>query len=422
MSASAERRRRATTIGALAALLSFVLLVALGFVGASTLAGSQAGRDATADRALPQIILPETPAALMAIVDEDGALTGVVAAVLAPDGVGGSIVVIPPTASTSPTDEDVFPLAETWSELGAEEFVLDVEGLTGVSFDLIEAVTIERLSALLGAIDTVEVIVPSESAEAVDAAPESLRILGPDQIAMALTDRPITGPDADLDPYRTAVWAAVAATLGTEADSTAPSTAPSTSSTAATADAVGSPTTVAPVPPADLDDFLGRLFAGPVGVRGLTSRAPTPLENPRGVEAVILDRPELVLVFAQIAPGRIATPSASYNFRIVSNFTPEQLADAGVNGADLVREVVQVLLFVQANVVSVDSAPIGAPAETTASVSAPELLDSFDRGWTLIFGDIEVGEAEVEVGRVDATVVLGEDYLDHRRRRVEESG
>ena len=420
MSASAERRRRATTLGALAALVSFVLLVALGFVGASTLAGSQAGRDAGADRALPQIVLPETPAALLAVLDEDGALTGVVAAVLAPDGIGGSIVVIPPTASTSPSDDDVFPLAETWTELGAEEFVLDVEGLTGVSFDLIEAVTSERLSALLGAIDTVEVIVPSESAEAVDAAPESVRYLGPDQIAMALTDRPVVGPDADLDPYRTAVWAAVAARLGTEAVSTESSTESSGSVATDANDSADSPPDVAT--PADIDDFLGRLFAGPVGVRGVTSRVPTPLENPRGVEAVILDRPELVLVFAQIAPGRIATPSASYNFRIVSNFTPEQLADAGVNGADLVREVVQVLLFVQANVVSVDSAPIGAPAETTASVSAPELLDSFDRGWTLIFGDIEVGEADVEVGRVDATVVLGEDYLDHRRRRLEESG
>ncbi|MEI2419415.1 hypothetical protein V6O07_04010, partial [Arthrospira platensis SPKY2] len=165
MTASPQRRRRATLIGGLTAGISVVLVAVLTVLGATTLAESEAGRDAGAGRSSTSLMLPSTPAALLGVVDDDGVLTGVVVLVLRPDGSGGSIIVIPPTSSAWIGDGDVHPLAETWLELGATEFVLEAEAVTGISFDLVEVVTADRLAALLGPVGTIDVIVPESGDE-----------------------------------------------------------------------------------------------------------------------------------------------------------------------------------------------------------------------------------------------------------------
>ena len=69
-----------------------------------------------------------------------------------------------------------------------------------------------------------------------------------------------------------------------------------------------------------------RSSGGSVGARGLPvpSRS-TPSENPRGVDVSLLDQAELALVFAQIAPGKVAAPNPALTLRIEVPFSDEQL-------------------------------------------------------------------------------------------------
>jgi len=406
MTASPRRRHRATVIGGVTAVISVLLVAVLSVLGATTLADSEAGRDAGAGRSSTSLVLPSTPAALLGVVDGDGVLTGAAVLVLRPDGRGGSVIVIPPTASAWIGDGDVHPLAETWLELGASEFVLEAEALTGISFDLVEVVTADRLAELLGPVGTIEVIVPEAGAEVIDAATGSSRFLGPRQIAADLTRRVDQGPDSALDPYRAAVWQAVGAAVSATGEDGDGEDGDGEDGDGEDGDGDELPATV--------DELLTRMFSGPVAVWAITTTEVPVSENRRNVDAVKVDPAELLLVFAHIAPARVAAPNVSYTFRIESRFTDEQLEPYGVTNADIAREVVEVLLFVQANVVSVETTSTGAPEKTIALVSDPELLRAFDESWPIVFGEVEVVAAETEIARVDATIVLGEQYLTHR--------
>lgn len=394
MTASPRRRRSATRRGAAALGVGIIAAAGLTALGATTLADSRAGRDIAAARAAEQAVLPDTPTALLGVVDTAGRLVGLVAMVLAPQGDGGSIVVIPPSANST-FDGEVTPLDETWAMSGPQAFLDDVEAMLGISFDIAEVVDEQRLAALLSSVGTVEVVVPEASAGALGAAPGTLRVLGPDQMAADLA----RVGDVDLDVYRETLWQAI----GTAGSKLAP--------------AAADPGVV----PQDLDGFVARLFDGAVGVRGLRAGAAAPEMNPRALDTVELDRAEIVLVFAQIAPARLAAPNYSFSFRVEALFSEEQLAPYGVNNADIARELVEVLLFVQANVISVETGDTGAPQRTVVAVAEQGLADAVDEGWVELFGEIEVVPAAVEIARIDATIVLGTDYLEHRQQRLDGS-
>src|SRR5688572_23263745 len=93
MTTSAARRRRSTLIGLGVTVLVVALAAGITAVGAATLVNSREGRDASAD-ALPELELPFTPTALLAVVDDAGRLTSLAALVLSPGAIGGSIVSI----------------------------------------------------------------------------------------------------------------------------------------------------------------------------------------------------------------------------------------------------------------------------------------------------------------------------------------
>lgn len=391
MSASPRRRRSATRRGVVALVVGLLAAIGLTTIGATTLADSRAGRDIAA-RTIEQAALPDTATALVGVADSAGRLVGLVAMVLAPEGEGGSIVVIPPSANST-FDAEVTPLDETWAMQGGQAFLDEVEAMLGITFDIAEVVDEQRLAALLAPVGNVEVIVPEASAGALGAAPGTLRVLGPDQIAADLA----RVGDGDLDTYRETVWQAIGSAGSGRGSS------------------VGDPA----IAPDNLDTFLSRLFSGAVGVRGLRSGVPAPEMNPRALDTVELDRAELVLVFAQIAPARLAAPNYSFSFRIESLFSEEQLAPYGMNNADIARELVEVLLFVQANVISVATGGEGAPQRTVVAIAEEDLLDTIDEGWADLFGEIEVVPAAVEIARVDATIVLGTDYLQYRQQRLD---
>ena len=397
MTASASRRGRATLIALVATIVAIVIAGSLTAVGAATLRDSRAGRQAT--ETLPELRLPVTPTALIGVVDDTNVLTSVVALVLAPNGVGGSVVVLPATGDSSlGLGDDRFPLAETYTVRGPEAFALEAEALAGISFDVIEVVDAARVAEIVAPLGELTVALPADVVD--DDSEEPLFEAGAATLsgadaASVLTARVTGSSDSLLEPQRLAVWTALAERVGAGIGSALP---------------VGSDVAV-PTPP-DLDAFLDRLYAGPVAARGVLSEAPAADANPRGVDVVVPDRAELLLVFGQIAPARVAAPNPSLTFRIETSFTDADLESIGANSADVAYDAIKRLLYVQANVVSVVTRSGEVPEITQVFVADRSRIDVVEESYPLVFGEMEVNPATERIAGVDVVVVLGRSYLE----------
>ncbi len=394
MTTSAQRRRRSTVIAVVVTVV--VLLVAGGItaLGAATLANSRAGRNATADE-LPIVQLPATPTGLIGVLDDQGRLTSMVVAVVDPDGSGGSIVPIAPTADASlGLGDDRLPVAETLELDGPDAFRSAVEALTALSFDTIELVDAPRLAELLAPVGPVAVDVPADvlddDREEPVLATGSVRLETAD-VVDALTSWSSARADHFNDPGRDAVWEAIATSVGAGVSS-----APTGELTA----------------PRTTDELLQRLFAGPVGARPILTTVPEPGRNPRGVDVVIPDRADLLLVFGRIAPARLGSPNPSHAFRIESSLTDADTASVGVTATAVVLDVIGRLLYVQANVVSVASPEGSAPEVTQVIVADENIRATVEELYPLLFGKIEVVAAEQRIEGIDVVLVLGQSYVE----------
>ena len=79
---------------------------------------------------------------------------------------------------------------------------------------------------------------------------------------------------------------------------------------------------------------------------------------------------------------------------------------------DLSGELIGRLLFLQANIVSIDTTPSGAPDLTIVEVADPRLLEESIRASEILFGPSEVRLATTVLEGVDIVVTLGTPYLE----------
>ena len=150
-------------------------------------------------------------------------------------------------------------------------------------------------------------------------------------------------------------------------------------------------------------------------MRDIAVSAATASTNPTDADVVVLDRQDSVLVFAQISPSLVSTPNAGSKARIEVNFTDEQLAlSDGLfeTNSDVAREMVGLVLFLQGNVVSVDTSATGAPEVTIVEVADQALLDETKRTAELLYGPSEVRVASTVLEGTDLIVTLGRSYLE----------
>ena len=405
MTASPDRRRRSTLLGVAGAVVGSVVIIVTAAFGALTLADSQAGRDAGAG--LSEIALPDTSTALMVAVDQEGAPVSLAVLVIAPDGRGGSVIPIPVSASDVVADlalriEDLLPLWETWEIVGVDEFGAQSSEVLGVVFDFIEVVDAEQLAGLLARFGAIEIEVPALDdvvVALVGLEPGDRVVLDADDVAAVLTTSRSSVADREFMALVDAIWTAYGQQVGPGLSAPADAGVEATS----------------------LDPLLDRLAAGPVGIRSPRFRVPERGDNPRQVDAVILDDAEIALIFGQIAPARVTAPNPSFNFRVESNFSDEQLAPHGVNNADIAREIIEVLLFLQSNVISVQTSDEGAPRTTLGLVARDAPVETLTDSWSLVFGEIDLQPTAEVIAQIDVTVVLGEEYLEFRRARIEQA-
>jgi hypothetical protein len=402
-----QRRRAASTRAAIGAIVGVVLAAGLGAAGYSAIANTTDGREVGSGA--PEVTFPSTPTAAVAVVDDTGGLASLAVVAVRPGdgdepGLGGSVVPIPVSADSSGGfGEERLPLNETVALFGPETLADEIPVLLGVDIDELVVLDEASAAALLAPLGNLDVDLP---APVVDRLGRELFAAGPQQLTSADAAAVLTAIDpaqrgADRYPTDVAVWSAISDAVagGVDVSADVPEASP-----------VGSTATGGTEPPAGAGGTLGRVLSGPVAVRPLRSTPLVSLDrNPRGVDAVVLDRGEVVVVFGHIAPGQVAAPNPGYNFRVVSRFGDAQLP-AGVSRLDVAYTATQALLDEQSNVISVDTAG-GEAGEATVIEVSDEILVAAAESLSELFGLVEVRVADPRIAGVDVVVMLGTDYL-----------
>jgi hypothetical protein len=409
VTAIAARRTRRTIVGAVTALLLIALASVMFGVGVVTLSNSQEGEAVGVDDR-PRVDLPATPNALLAVTDEAGRLASLVVMTLLPEGQGGSIVTVRVTADvTAGFGPERRSLASAFDTVDLAAFVPLVEEMLSITVQRAEVVDSAGLVALLPEIGTSQVVLPADVVDTQGgggviamSGPQTFTLSEMTDILAAIDD------DAEVDdshPNDVVVWESLA--------QTAPVVVPP--------DAVPVDDVGRPVAPGDVAELVTRLWQGEVTVRDLLVLPVDDAENPTGVDVVLIDRRDSALVFSQVSPGLVSTPNLGLKVRIVANFTDEELEvadDLYASTSDVVFELIGRLLFLSANIVSVDTAPTGAPPVTIIEVADERQLEATVEAVGALLGEVDARVADTVLEGVDAEITLGMSYLEHELGRA----
>jgi hypothetical protein len=441
MTANPRRRRNRNLAAAAVTVVLAVAAAVLVVVATVTLRDSKEGEAVGIDER-PVVVLPATPNALVAVEGDEGELSSLIVVTLLPDGRGGTIVPLPVNADANAgSGEQQAPLDALYEELDFADFVDRVEGMLAIAIERAEVADADVLAGLIEPVVPIDVTLPEDVIDSSTLGTGIVATLGEQELRGRLVADVLTATDTAGAPYDhhdvdVAVWSALAAN------------APVPESADAARDASGDL-----VPPADTSELMQRLWEGEVQVRDLLLEPPSvdaavtdesasddvetgdtetdetgdtaPAEtdaaqaddgggDASGGDVVIIDRRDSLLVFAQISPAQVSTPNPALSFRLELGFTEEQtMAEDDQTPSDVARRMIGELLFVRANVVSVDmmARPDGAAAVTRIEVADERFLEDMKLYAPILFGESEVEVATTLIDGVDVVVTAGTGYF-----------
>ena len=406
MTAIPERRKRRTIVGAVTGVLLVGAAVALFIVGVITLSNSQEGEAVGVDER-PVVALPDTPNAMLAVTDSEGQLASVVIMTLLPEGQGGSIVTIPVNAdATAGFGEERRPLTELFEADDPESIVEPLEGMLTMTIERSAIVGVDDLVDILEPIESLEVVLPEDVVDSSLLGSGIVALAGPQTLRRLLVAQALAAVNDDGASYD---HHAVDVELWSQLARTAPINVPPEP---VDVDEFGRP-----IPPDTVEELVMRLWEGNIEVRDVAVIEPLESADPSGADAVVVDRADAVLVFSQVSPALVSTPNPALAFRIEARYSDEQLeasSDPFESNSEMVREITRGLLFVQANVVSIDTEPAvdGAPEITRIEVSDERFIEDMELVGPILFGESVVVISSTVLDGVDVVVMLGTGYLD----------
>jgi hypothetical protein len=421
VTANAQRRRRSTVVGAILGLVGVIAIIGVSAVAVATLRTSQEGRAPETEQR-EVVSFPETPNAVVGIVDDFDRLTSLAVLTLDPSGVGGSIVVVPVNVDQTngfgpirlPVSRQPYVPGDVDQQA---ELVSELEPLLTLTIERSAVVGPDGLAELLAPfgeldVDLPERVIDSDTAGSGFVARSGESALDVETATAAFTAIDATSDSYDHHPTDVALWTALA--------DAAPVTAAD-----APLDEFDRP-----IAPESFDELWERLFAGDVAVRDLAiDDFATPFaENETDADFVIASRPDALLVFGSVSPGLVSTPNESVSMMLVVGFTEDDVAALGetadgtpISKASMTRRFIGELIFKQANIVAVDltETPGAVPETTQLFVSSEEIEAEVRATSERFFDDAEVIVSERLIDGVDVVVVLGQNFLDQRAELLE---
>jgi hypothetical protein len=396
-----ERRRRVSVrrrpwlaLGAgLLGLGAAVAIPLLAVAATHTLSDSTVGEIVTPT---PIDNLPDTPAALVAAVDENGQVASLAVFAGAPSGQGGTVIVLPAGAAVSaPGSATKVRLASRYTagDAGLAELSRSVEQLLGVTLGGTMVVDEAELSALLDEYGPFPTDLPGPVSDSVAGGPpEPVFEAGPRELSAAdaarlLTAVPVAESEVVRYPAMETVWRSIAAASseGAEGDS---------------ADGDGAD------PPAEAqaedDDaaagIVRRTLAGPVEVRALSAVPVFDLAaNPDELDLLDVDGGEILELVARVLPGA-ASPVAS-GLRV-------KLVDA-TGRPDAIQDAIPLLSYLGVAIIWIDDGP--QEPTTVVGYRNPDDVTLFQELESL-FGPAQLVPVERPIEGIDATITLGETF------------
>ena len=389
MTAIPSRRHNRTVAAFLCGLLGMVMLPSGLALAANSLLHSTDGDSVDTKNIIK---IPSTPAALLAVVDGNGFVASLQMIALAPGGRGGTIVSIPVgAASVVGPSEAPRRLGDAFLLNGLDGLTTDVEGLLNVTFTAKAAVTEAEMAAMLGGDRAVNVeidravntLLPTGIQEILPAGKHTLTSA---QVAGILASNQAGAPESDRLPIIKSLWVGVAG-AGLNTATT-------------TSEVVGTATTL--VPALTVQEFLQRTLTGEVQVWQFAANAiPQGDLNPTNSDMYGLDKAEVIMVVASVAPSSVSSLYAAINVQIDSAFTD----------ATITREAVLRLSMLGVNVVLVREVP-GEPAVETVVQYNDDPVRAEVESYSSIFGPLAPKQVTQQVEGVDARIVLGTNFRD----------
>ena len=389
MTAIPSRRHNRTVAAFLCGLLGMVMLPSGLALAANSLLHSTDGDSVDTKNIIK---IPSTPAALLAVVDGNGFVASLQMIALAPGGRGGTIVSIPVgAASVVAPGEAPRRLGDAFLLNGIDGLTSDVEGLLNVTFTAKAAVTEAELAAMLvGERDVnveidraVNTLLPTGIQEILPAGKHTLTSA---QVAGILASNQAGAPESDRLPIIKSLWVGIAG---------------AGLNIATTPSEVGvTVTTLAPA--LTVQDFLQRTLTGEVQVWQFAANAiPEGELNPTNSDMYALDKAEVIMVVASVAPSSVSSLYATINVQIDSAFTD----------ATITREAVLRLSMLGVNVVLVREVTGEPVAETVVQYSDDPVRTEVE-SYSSIFGPLTPKRVTQQVEGVDARIVLGTNFRD----------
>ena len=389
MTAIPSRRHNRTVAAFLCGLLGMVMLPSGLALAANSLLHSTDGDSVDSKNVMK---IPSTPAALLAVVDGNGFVASLQMIALAPGGRGGTIVSIPVgAASVVAAGEAPRRLGDAFLLNGIDGLTTDVEGLLNVTFTAKAAVTEVEMAAMIAGerdvnveIDrAVNTLLPSGIQEILPAGKHTLTSA---QVAGILASNQAGAPESDRLPIIKSLWVGIAG-AGLNIATT-------------TTEVVGTATTL--VPALTVQDFLQRTLTGEVQVWQFAANAiPEGELNPTNSDMYALDKAEVIMVVASVAPSSVSSLYATINVQIDSAFTD----------ATITREAVLRLSILGVNVVLVREVTGEPVAETVVQYSDDPVRAEVE-SYSSIFGPLTPKRVTQQVEGVDARIVLGTNFRD----------
>ena len=389
-----------------------------GVIAARSLLNSSGGKRVDDSGAL---LIPATPAALLATVNDINQVTSLTAFVLAPSGVGGTIISLPVgTRAESIGGQAPHRVGDTYPQAGVEGMLLEVEGSLDVTFSVVGAVVRNDLAGVLNVLPPIPVnfetpvvntamVMPdpattttiksrsSRSTEttlplqptAVDTEvfPAGEQTLTGDQASLLLYAQKFGEPEFDRLAHVKAMWKGVASAVGT-----------GLSAEVAQFDAalVGVET------PNEIGAFMRRLFGGPIQVWQLSAQPLVGADNPLGADLYALDRFEVLMIMASVAPSSLS----------IANDTLAVQVDNPFNDANVTHAIVERLSYLNVTVALIRNLTIS-PQQKTVIKTTTLISDELKKiGLDGVVGPISYGEWKDPVQGIGAQIILGQDFVD----------